>query len=107
MSHLENNSIDIPQQALKNLADDLNNKFDDIITEGLKLKGFEFEKRAEIISFIKERCKVYEMQMTKIRVFHVDDIPFLEHHYKEGIEPIIQNKDGFSVYASLGKYKFL
>jgi len=61
--------------------DKLNKKLEECIIEGLKIKGFEFEKRSELEEFIKSNCRCKDRPELKERVYFVQDVPFLLYLY--------------------------
>lgn len=99
---------------LKSLEDEFNNsileqlnKTDNIIIEGLKRKGFEFENRFELENFLKTSCRIAYQPGIKQRTYFANDIAFLVHCYESEIsKPFIE--DGIlKITGSLGSYHFL
>ena len=89
------------------ILNDLSFKFDKLIIEGLKRKGFEFKHKLELEAFIKERCRCEDNVDLKKRTYYIDNIPFFLHDYN--IEPIdhIKTNDGYTITANLGTYTYL
>ena len=50
-------NYDIIDDVIGRLSSELNKKLEDYIIEGLKRKGFEFENRLELQTFIKNNCR--------------------------------------------------
>jgi len=96
--------MNIQEQITNEITQNLSNKFDEIILEGLKLKGFEFENRYEIEAFIKLNCRCEDNIQHQQKIFYVKNIPFLLHNYEVVYEPITEP---FKISANCGYYKFL
>lgn len=90
---------EIINQIAKNLSD----KFDDLIIEGLKNKGYIFNNRLQTENFIKEYCRCEDNINIQQRIYYVKDIPFLLYNYELKIEYGENN----SITASSGTYKIL
>lgn len=90
------------------LINDLNNKLDNIIIEGLKLKGFEFCNKSQLENFINQHCMCFDDSINREKTYYVYGEPFLLHCYAlPPLElPLIINGK-FEVKASLGKYTYL
>lgn len=101
-------NYDIINDIIGSLSSDLNKKLDDYFIEGLKRKGFEFNRKIELEQFIKERCKCEDNTDLKEKVYYVDNIPFFLHNYK--IEPLpiplITDRE-YKINANLGTYAYL
>lgn len=92
----------------KHLTDNLNEKLEDLVIEGLKRKGFEFKHKIELEAFIKERCRCEDNIYLKEKVYYVDNKPFFLHNYK--IEPLqipSITDEGCRITANLGAYTYL
>lgn len=89
------------------LIKDLHNQLDNLIVEGLKLKGFEFENKQDLEAFLKERCKRTDNIDHQEHVYYVDDIPFFLHRYESVYSPITQDDNGIRMSANFGSYCFL
>lgn len=95
--------IDLRDNLIPDVGSKLNKQFDEIIEKGLNRKCYHFEKKSDIIDFIKARCKsVHSLQNGK-RVFYVDDKPFLEYYMENKIE----QTDANTFTAKGGQYRFL
>lgn len=83
-------------------------KMDDIFIEGLRRKGFEFKDLNELNSFAKENCRAEDYGNLLLRVYYVNDVPFMEYHYYSEFK--INNPkemEAIQLYCDLGKYKYL
>lgn len=78
--------ISFDDSITKELIKGISNKMDDYFIEGLRRKGFEFENKAEIYSFIKERCRCEDSLHLEERVYFVDNTPFFLHKYETEID---------------------
>lgn len=101
---------DIEDQAIKALADKMNNTLDDIVKEGLKLKGIVFETNYHYGEFIKHNC-TKQIDAYGVETYYVCGDPFLEYHKpQEYLNPPRLNSDPSEPYritATLGQYKFI
>ena len=91
----------------KQITEKLSNQIDNIIIEGLKMKGFEFENENDLHDFIKQKCSCEDDLAKQQRVYFVNDIPFLLHNYEIVIEPITKENNGIKISANYGTYKYL
>jgi hypothetical protein len=103
----EDCNINIQNLIQEQLAKKLSNKFDDLIIEGLKRKGFEFESTAELESFIKENCKCADYPDEYRRVYYVKNEPFMLHDYSIDIPDIKMINNSPTITASYGSYAYL
>ncbi|RKD96773.1 hypothetical protein [Marinifilum flexuosum] len=101
--HPELSHKSLMEMQIDHLAKKVNNQFDKILTEGLKRKGFEFERNAELVHFIKTRCRSEDYQKEGIKIFLVDDVPFMKWDYKN--QEIKQEGNVFT--ATNGAYQYL
>ncbi len=99
--------MNIQELAIQQLTNGLSNKFDDLIIEGLKRKGFEFKNIREAESFIRENCRCEDYTHEQIRVYFVNDIPFILHEYKIEMPDIDFTNNGPKITASYGSYAYL
>ena len=98
----------IVQELIEDINKDLYGQLDDCFVEGLKRKGFEFDNKSELESFIKEFCRCEDNIEKKERVYYVDDIPFLFHHYTiEIITDPLKTGCRNVISASLGEFRYL
>jgi len=99
--------MDIQEQITKEVIQNLSTKFDELILEGLSLKGIIFGSREEAEEFIKLNCRCEDNIQFQQKIFYVNDIPFLLHNYEVIFEPITQDNNGINMNANWGSYKFL
>ena len=89
------------------LSSELNKKLEDYIIEGLKRKGFEFENRLELETFIKNNCRCEDTPHKKERVYFANDTPFFLHKYEIKItNPITLDWD-VKMCTNYGSYAYL
>ncbi len=87
---------------------DLNKKLEDYVIEGLKRKGFEFNNKIELESFVKEYCRCEDRPHIKERIYFVNNEPFFLHNYKsEPLQTPLITDGEFKLTASLGTYAYL
>lgn len=106
--NIESQYFDTMKSTMDVLRKDLYQQFDNIVIEALKRKGFEFKSNAEIVNFIRERCKCYHRIEKNQKIYVVDDIPFLL--FNEEIDVITDprvTENNNVITASLGTYQFL
>lgn len=99
--------MSIQEQITKEITQNLSNKFDEIILEGLSLKGIIFGSREEAESFIRLNCRCEDNIQHQQKIFYVNNIPFLLHNYEVIYEPITSDNSGIKMSANWGTYKFL
>jgi hypothetical protein len=101
-------SHDMIQNVMSRLYTDLLKKVDEAMEEGLRLKGFEFENRIELIEFIKTRCRCEDRVDVKERVYYVDDIPFFLHSYggEMDLKPTTEGRS-YIMAATYGGFAYL
>lgn len=103
-SELFNYGTSISNYLASKLTNDLTSKINYIFTEGLKLKGYEFQSKNELEEFVKKYCRCDFFPSKQHKIFYVKEEPFLLYIMKE--EPII-NLDRNTIHGSLGMYKYL
>jgi len=105
LSGFEN--IDLPNyDIIGRLSSELNKKLEDYIIEGLKRKGFEFENRLELETFIKNNCRCEDTPHKKERVYFANDTPFFLHKYEiEMTNPITLDGD-VKMCSNYGSYAY-
>ena len=92
--------MDYTADITRKIAEELNGKLDNILIEGLRLKGYDVAHNFGIEEFVKTRCMA--VQEVGSKTFYVDNEEFLIMYDK--IEtPVI----GFNITASLGEYRYL
>ena len=91
------------------LSSELNHQLETYIIEGLKRKGFEFENRFKLESFIKSNCRCEDRTDLKQRTYFVNDIPFFLHCYeiKMDLNPITNDKGEITMSANYGYFAYL
>jgi len=99
--------MNIQSEIIEMLAEKLSNRIDNIVIEGLRLKGFEFDNENDLHNFIKENCKSDDNLSVQQRIYFVKDIPFLLHNYEVIIEPITEKNNKFKITANYGTYTYL
>lgn len=99
--------IELEEILINKIANNLCLKLNDLIIEGLKLKGFEFKDKLELESFIKLNCSCEDNINFKQRIYFVKKIPFFLHNYEPIYEPIKEFNNQITMSANLGTYKFL
>ena len=68
--------------VMEKLNTDISKIFDEYIVEGLKRKGFEFETKEELISFISNNCTCEIDDNLDCRIYLVNGLPFFAHYPK-------------------------
>ena len=90
------------------LSSELNKKLEDIMIEGLKLKGFEFKNKIELENFIQAHCRCEDNVDLKERTYFVNDIPFFLHKYEMEMDTLPFYEEGkYSMTANYGRYAYL
>lgn len=104
---IQDNEVDVSlQEIIGVVAEGINDELESILTEGLRLKGFEFEDRSCLESFLRERCRCEDNSYLKEKVYFVDDIPFFLHNYSEEFR-INKDDDSGIFIANYGSFKYL
>ncbi len=108
---LDRTNFDFPQEPPLLIADvssQLNKQLEDYMIEGLKIKGFEFENRMELESFIKSNCRCEDRSDIKQRTYFANDIPFFLHCYEieMDLNPITIDRE-VKMSANYGRYACL
>lgn len=94
--------MDILELVTNKLCKGLAIKFDDIVIEGLKRKGYSFETKEQCFEFIKTNCKCIDYENIEERIYFVNDEAFLLHIYKQEIE-----MNNCHLTATYGSYSYL
>ena len=90
------------ESMMDKMASALNNKLEEIFIEGLRLKGYDFNKN-ELVQFIKKH--VTSIGIENETIYYVDNIPFLLYNcnnklnYDFSIEP--------RIFVDYGSYSYL
>lgn len=95
--------MDILELITKDLCIGLTIKFDEIIIEGLKRKGFVFEDKDQVVEFVKNNCRCEDYAHIKERIYFVNDEAFLLHIYRSEIEM----NTNCNLTATYGSYSYL
>ena len=99
---------DLSKDFASTILNSLNKKFEDLVVEGLKKKGFEFENRVELEAFIKSNCRCEENIELNQRIYFIDNTPFLLHYYNSEPPQMITSEAGeYNMTANLGTYAYL
>lgn len=93
------------QEINNKIVNELQSKLEDIIVEGLKLKGYEFEDKKSLFDFVSKNCTVINQSHLNINTYVVKDIPFLHYDYSFNIKKVDELSCSFK--AEGGKYRFL
>ena len=91
---------------MQSAYDQINKKFEELIIEGLKRKGFEFKNRMELENFIKSNCKCEDIVTKKKRTYLVNGVPFLIHFYGIKVDINSMNSD-YTFNANYGSYSYV
>lgn len=97
----------LQHDVISRLSNGLVNQLEDLLIQGLKNKGFEFNNKIELENFIKTRCRKEDYVEKKEHIYYVDNIPFFLHNYEVIFEPITEDNNGVKMTANYGKYAFL
>lgn len=95
------------EEIVKKLIEGLSNKIDEIIIEGLRLKGYTFKNFIDLSNFISNNCKCIDNVPLQQKTFYVNDIPFLLHNYEVKINPMVKDLNQISLSAEYGTYAYL
>jgi hypothetical protein len=95
----------LENRILEDAVNLLIKKLDNLMIEGLKLKGFEFNNKTELIQFISSRVTCHDKQDIQEKTYLVDNIPFFLHKYNINFCDTINDNNTFT--ANYGEYKFL
>ena len=98
-------NLNLQNAIINQVAESINKQLDEIFIEGLKRKGFEFNDRLKLESFIKSNCKCADRTDVKQRTYYVNDIPFLVYYYE--VETNINFDKEVMFQTNYGKYRFL
>ena len=98
---------DIEDQIMQGAYESITTTLDDLVIEGLKRKGYTFDNKRELISFIKENCTSKYFKPQNVTEYYVNDTPFLIYKNQdvEIKKDFTENKMTFS--ADLGHYQFI
>ena len=93
--------------VISRLCDGLNKQLENYLIEGLKRKGFEFENKFELESFVRQRCECIDNLEHKERIYSVDGKPFFLHRYEIIQQQITEENNGIKMTANYGSYAYL
>ena len=89
------------------LSKKMTTSLDDMFIKGLALKGFTFNAKYELKSFVIEHCISVDNQKLQERTYYVNGVPFLLYCYRLDIVEVINNDTVFALRANLGQYTYL
>ena len=96
----------LQNKIITDFSNSFNNQFETSIIEGLKLKGFEFQNKKELESFIEQNCRCEDNFGIKQRIYYVFDQPFFLHDYNIEME-LTQTIEDRSISANYGSFAYL
>ncbi|MCP4986743.1 MAG: hypothetical protein GY928_12020 [Colwellia sp.] len=105
-SKLNYSNMNIQKEITEKLVNDLDNQLEKAIILGLEKKGFTFDNKPELYSFIKKRCHSTENIDTNEKIFYVDDIPFFLFIRNTDFKMDYEDKI-VKATAELGQFKYL
>lgn len=97
----------IEEEIINKMSLELACNLENLIINGLKLKGFEFENKIELEEFIKTRCRRTDNIDFEEHTYYVDNMPFFFHKYRAELSPIIEHGNEIKLYYNFGSYKYL
>jgi hypothetical protein len=97
-----NDTREMEEHLTQLMQEKATNVLDEIITEGLRLKGFVFDNKFELASFIVDNCRAYSKGDTT--TYLVCNDPFLAYRKENSITI---SEDPLTVHSTLGEYKYL
>lgn len=97
------------QKIVSDITNKLSHQLDDVIIQGLALKGYKFDDKIKLMDFIKENCKVCDEKQNQRKIYLVKNIPFLMNDYstKEDILWKFQTNKDITVECVFGKFYFV
>ena len=101
-----NEFLGFQSQLIKEVSDSLNKQMDNVIIEGLRLKGYSFNNDSELHEFIKDFCIIEDRPHLMEKTFFVKSEPFMIHYYALNND-FNFNNEPLKMTASLGKYRYL
>lgn len=99
------NIISVQEQIVSDAIKKLENKMEDLLIQGLRNKGYEFEDRYELKLFIATYCRCEDYQDKGEKIYFVKDLPFFLHIYK--VDSLVNTNKGNSISINYGNYAFL
>ncbi|UII79985.1 hypothetical protein [Flagellimonas sp. CMM7] len=64
------------------ICQSMNSKIEELVLEGLKRKGFEFDDKLSLEKFVTTRCRVEDNKEFQEKTYFVDNTPFFLHKYR-------------------------
>lgn len=99
--------LDYPSEIMEQIIQSFSKKIDEIVIDGLKLKGYYFDNKIELEAFIKENCSAFKSGNET--TYFVKGKPFLIHIFKDEVDPIAYDQitGETTIKANYGEYKYL
>ena len=97
---------DLIQKTIADVADKLNRQLEDLLIDGLGLKGFSFSNSVQMVDFIKKNVICKKNVDLKENIYYVCDVPFLLHKYEPTFNTYYFERN-ISLKADFGSYKYL
>ena len=93
---------------IKKLEQEIARKLNEMLIEGLKRKGFEFDNNDSLENFLKLNCRAEHRTDIKENTYFVNNIPFLLHCYEIKVDaaPIEIDRE-IKMSDNYGRYAFL
>lgn len=101
-------SISVESSIVTEISNKLVEKFDALMVEGLKRKGYEFTSRHDLENFIRESVRCVDNNATKQRTYLVNDVPFFLHCYEVwDLQQEILDNGNSIMTATYGSFTYL
>lgn len=97
----------LQNEILNKIYSSLQSQLENLIIEGLKRKGYQFENKKDLEDFVKTRCRRTDNIQQKQCVYYVDDTPFFLHNYEVVNEQLTEHNNGIKMSANYGTYSYL
>jgi len=100
---------DFQQTIQDKIIEDYQNQIEKYIINGLKRKGYNLKNKVDLYEFVKLNCRCEDRVQSKIRIYYVNDIPFLQQDYNSDIriKEDHSSMQPIKIKASFGYYKYL
>jgi len=100
---------DFQQTIQDKIIEDYQNQIEKCIINGLKRKGYKFKNKVELSEFLIMNCHCMDHVQSKIRIYYVNDTPFLQQDYNSDIriEEDHSSVQPIKIKASFGYCKYL
>ena len=92
---------ELQKKAIENIKKQEQELMNNLITEGLKRKGFVFGSTEEMIAFVDSRCDIEQISQCEI-LYRVDEKPFVYHNQITTTKMV-----GNDIKVDLGHYNFI